>query len=307
MFPDNPSLIQTGPDPSSSSSQSLWSTPPTPLVLIHDGGGTVFSYYCLNDLDRPVHGISNPHYDSGEPFPGGIPEMAELYIKYIKSVVPRGNLIIGGWSLGGLLSLEVASRLAREKPSSSSGINLLGIVMIDSVCPLSWRRGAASEGFLKIIKNGAAWGPHTKEETKLKVTRCFAESSRMVGEWELPAWEADTGENSFENGVGERKGRELKPPPPVILLRAKDRVPVPGEAEGTVSRVDVCRGDRHLGWDDYRKGLITKVVDIPGHHFNIFSDMENLDVVTEEIKRACRELEGWDVRRFFSWGEGERR
>ncbi|KAK4669551.1 uncharacterized protein QC763_204000 [Podospora pseudopauciseta] len=282
MFPDNPSLIQTGP---SSPSSSLWSNPPTPLVLIHDGGGTIFSYYCLNELDRPLHGISNPHYDSGEPFPGGIPEMASLYIEYIKSVVPRGNLIIGGWSLGGLLSLEVASQLAKEE-GDDSRLNLLGIVMIDSVCPLAWRRGG-SEGFLKIIRNGAAWGPHTKEETKRKVTRCFSESSRMVGEWELPSWE----------------GRK---PPPVILLRAKDKVPVPGEVEGTVSRVDVCREDKHLGWDGYRKGLITKVVDIPGHHFNIFSEMDNVDVVTEEIGRACGELEGWHVRRFVSWGEEKR-
>ncbi|KAK4181497.1 Alpha/Beta hydrolase protein [Triangularia setosa] len=291
MFPDNPSLIQEGPQPKSQAA-SPWSKPPTPLVLIHDGGGTVFSYYCLGELDRPVHGISNPNYDSGEPFPGGIQEMAKLYIKYIKNVVPRGNLMIGGWSLGGLLSLEVAWQLAQEE-ENNTGINLLGIVMVDSVCPLSWKNGDAQRGILSVVRTGAAWGPNTKEETKRKVTKCFSESGRMVGEWEMPKWETEN-------------GREIKPPP-VILLRAKDMVPVPGGEEGVVSRVDVCRGDRHLGWDAYRKGLITKVVDIPGHHFNIFSDMDNLDVATEEIRRACKELEGWHVRRFFSWGKEEGR
>ncbi|KAK4203032.1 Alpha/Beta hydrolase protein [Triangularia verruculosa] len=296
MFPDNPSLIQEGPQPT-----SLWAKPPTPLVLIHDGGGTVFSYYCLGDIDRQVHGISNPNYDSGESFPGGIPEMAALYVEYIKSIVPRGNLIIGGWSLGGLLSLEVASQLAVE---GENKINLLGIVMVDSVCPLSWKN--KGEGFMRVIKNGVAWGPHTKEETKQKVTRCFAESSRMVGEWELPKWEAQPVAPTPFDGIGRwEMMREIKPPP-VILLRARERVPVPGEAEGTVSRVDVCRDDSMLGWGEYRKDLITKVVDIPGHHFNIFSNMANLDVATEEIRKACLELEGLHLKRFLSGRDSKR-
>ncbi|KAK0735415.1 Alpha/Beta hydrolase protein [Apiosordaria backusii] len=296
MFPDNPTLIQPGPP--LPSPQSLWSKPPTPLVLIHDGGGTVFSYYCLGELDRTVHGISNPHYDSGEPFPGGIPEMARQYVKYIKSVVPRGNLIIGGWSLGGLLSLEVASQLAQEE--NNGGINLLGIVMVDSVCPLSWRTGDAQRGILSVVKTGVAWGPHTKEETKKKVTRCFSESGRMVGEWELPTWQTTT-ISLFGRQEGE-ENKEIKPPP-VILLRAVDRVAVPNSSEGVVSRVDVCRDDEHLGWDAYRPDLITKVVNIPGHHFNIFSDMDNLDVATEEIRKACLDLEGMHARRFFNWAD----
>lgn len=173
-----------------------------------------------------------------------------------------------------------------KEEGDGSWLNLLGIVMIDFVCFLVWRRGG-SEGFLKIIWNGVVWGFYMKEEMKRKVMRCFFESLRMVGEWELFFWE----------------GRKLFL---VIFFRVKDKVFVFGEVEGMVSRVDVCWEDKYLGWDGYRKGLIIKVVDILGYYFNIFSEMENVDVVMEEIGRVCGELEGWYVRRFVSWGEEKR-
>lgn len=102
----------------------------TPLVLIHDGGGTTFSYHCLGNLKRDVYGIANPYYDTDKVWRGGIPEMARTYAQWIKGVVPQGEIILGGWSLGGLISLEVARILAED-----SAICVIGIVMIDSVYP----------------------------------------------------------------------------------------------------------------------------------------------------------------------------
>ncbi len=97
----------------------------TPLILIHDGGGTIFSYYLLDSVERPLYGIFNPYFYSGESWKGGIPEMASYYVGLIKKVIPKGPVIIGGWSLGGLVALEMAKALA-----SDSRIEVIGIVMI---------------------------------------------------------------------------------------------------------------------------------------------------------------------------------
>jgi thioesterase domain-containing protein len=278
MFDENPTLIQEGPDPSEADDgfSPQWSKKPTPLVLIHDGGGTIFSYHCLGDLDRPVYGIANPLYQSGDAWEGGIPEMASTYLGFIKSALPSGSdVIIGGWSLGGLISLEIARQMADDRDRSD--LNLLGIVMIDSVCPVMM-----DVSRMQLVQHAMQWSEHTRQETRERVMRCFSEAVRMLGEWTLPVWDGQQGKG-FRASVARR-------PPPVVLLRAMEKVPVPG-GEG-VTRVDIHRTDRQLGWGNYRKDLITKVIDIPGHHFNIFHTEDNLDATTEAIRRACSELEG---------------
>lgn len=90
MSDSNPVLIQPCL-PSSNVSTSA-----VPLILIHDGGGTVFQYYLLSPLSRPVYGIANPHFESGEPWPGGLHEMAAHYASLIQAAIPSGQILLGG-------------------------------------------------------------------------------------------------------------------------------------------------------------------------------------------------------------------
>lgn len=248
---------------------------PTPLVLFHDGGGTVFSYYLLGPLHRVVYGIYNPHYGTNEVWADGIPGMARHYLKLLREVIPKGNVILGGWSLGGLLSLEISRLLADD-----AKIKVIGIIMIDSVYPKSPQYQTEMP---RIAQRVVQWSESTRQETREAVDRCFEEAGRMVREWTLPVWDP-TGQKGRE-----KTSSKALLPPPVILLRAKELVPVVSEG---VSRVDGYRQDRYLGWEHYRTDLIVRVDDIPGHHFNIFSD-PHVDIVTEKVRRACMEVESW--------------
>lgn len=259
MFDENPNLIQDPIEPS-------WEQP-TPLVLIHDGGGTIFSYYCLGLIDRPMYGIWNPYFEKEGSF-GSLNEMARTYLDFIKSVHPSGKIIIGGWSLGGLVSLEIASILAKE---SNPELDLLGIVMVDSICPLKMHVQAQP-----IVQHAMEWSHNTKDETRRLVGKCFTEATALVNKWTLPAFEKDP--SSFKKS----------PPPPVMLLKAREAVPITGEG---ISRVDVHRKDSQLGWGLYRPDLIKRVLDIPGHHFNIFTSEERAEAATEQLKVACAEIE----------------
>ena len=85
---ENPSLIQGGRVDEGLSD--------IPIFLIHDGGGTTFSYFCLGPLNRHVYGIHNPRFSSGHGWEGGMKELAAEYAELVQSVVPRGKVLLGG-------------------------------------------------------------------------------------------------------------------------------------------------------------------------------------------------------------------
>ncbi|KAK3940837.1 Alpha/Beta hydrolase protein [Diplogelasinospora grovesii] len=241
MSDTNPNLIQEEDNNNPSAGAGA-----VPLVLIHDGGGTVFSYHLLGPLNRALYGIWNPCYYVP---PRGrsrnwesIPEMAEHYITLITKTLPfprdggrgRRRVILGGWSLGGLLSLEIAHQIATQS-EKDIGVDVLGIVMVDSICPLSYQKNHGggrmeeeggyspisaqqqqqqpsskdstledgqngAEGMnsknVRVVQHAMEWSPHTRPETREAVTRCFSEAGRMVSQWKLPPqWADDNNSN----------------------------------------------------------------------------------------------------------------
>lgn len=84
----NPVLVQTAPPRQYGYLR--------PLVLIHDGGGTVFGYFGLGSLGRKVWAIHNPRFATAEPWEGGIEEMADHYIKLMERAGIRGSILLGG-------------------------------------------------------------------------------------------------------------------------------------------------------------------------------------------------------------------
>jgi hypothetical protein len=88
MEEDNPLQLQTCPRGKLKQ--------PTPLVLVHDSGGTTFSYFRLGSLDRDVWAIHDPHFDTAEPWKGGFDEIAEHYIRLIERAGIRGSILLGG-------------------------------------------------------------------------------------------------------------------------------------------------------------------------------------------------------------------
>lgn len=216
------------------------------------------------------------------------------------------DLILGGWSLGGMVSLEVARQVldfnaaevaqavkAGKKKEQARKLNVLGIVMIDSMNP----HQTSFPPNVKIANPNATkmqWGPHTKPETKEAVLRCFHEARRMLAFWELPTWPSVAAATATADGDGEGAIRtSLMGPPPVVLLKAKENVPLqePQEDEEEVSRTDVHRGDGQLGWGRYHGGMVRKVIEVEGHHFNLFTEERRAEQVTRGVKEGCEILE----------------
>lgn len=219
--------------------------------------------------------------------------MARHYVGLMRQAVPRGRVLLGGWSLGGLISLEMARVLAGDPD-----FTVVGIAMVDSICPVGASTAGAGEG-AAVVPYKQQFGPNTKQETIEGVERCFVEARKSIGAWAMPRWDGSDVEGSDdaqerENGADGEEGQLPAPVPsssikcpPAILLRAREAVPT---EPGQVSFVDTRRHSRSLGWEDYQKDFLEEIVDIPGHHFSIFA-WEYIDEVSQKLMDACNTLE----------------
>ena len=120
--------------------QGSETSPFTPLFLIHAVSGLALPYLGLGSLTgddvggdegRPVYGISSPIYGSRDyRLPSSLEDAARQYISLIqREVQPEGPYLLGGWSLGGMIALKMASILEER------GETVLHVIMIDSANP----------------------------------------------------------------------------------------------------------------------------------------------------------------------------
>lgn len=69
-----------------------------PLILIHDGGGTIRNYSRLRSLQRPVYAIPDPTFNTDQSWERGISQMAEVYSALIQKKLVAGQVLLGGMS-----------------------------------------------------------------------------------------------------------------------------------------------------------------------------------------------------------------
>jgi acetoacetyl-CoA synthetase len=102
-------------------------TDETPIFITHGLGGSVMDFYQVVryiETRRPIYGMQARGIDGmEEPF-DRIEDMAQFYLEAIRQLQPHGPYILIGYSLGGLVTLEMAQRLS-EKGETVSLLALL--------------------------------------------------------------------------------------------------------------------------------------------------------------------------------------
>ena len=122
-------LLQSAPSRAPALIQLKPGTKTPPIFIAHGLGNTVMELVQLARHIRfphPVFGLQSKGVDGiDEPF-GSIEQMAQYQIEAIRQMQPQGPYFLIGYSLGGLVALEIARRL------SENGEKIALLAMLDS-------------------------------------------------------------------------------------------------------------------------------------------------------------------------------
>ncbi|KAJ7639116.1 Alpha/Beta hydrolase protein [Roridomyces roridus] len=187
-----------------------------PIVLVHDISGSAFPYipFALDATlkQHTIYGISALKSNNSSFGFESVSAWAESYANLLDELKEK-RVILGGWSLGGVLAMEMARILAKR-----GRFQVLGVVCIDSHAP--WHTSALP---LRTVPQGVEVGGRLVESAYFTPS----EMSRLVDLWtgttreELAAagklqcssWlitPAASGCNGLEDWFGEHPERVLR-------------------------------------------------------------------------------------------------
>jgi amino acid adenylation domain-containing protein len=155
-----------------------------PLFIVPPVSGSALAYLPLLRrlaADRPVHAFHAPGLDGTSALPESFEDLASHFVRELLAVKPEGPYLLGGWSIGGALALEMALQL------TALGHAVPTVILIDSNAPTPYlaegikekfgELNAATVAFMYVNNFGRCFG------LDLGLTR-----SRFVG---LPAGELE--------------------------------------------------------------------------------------------------------------------
>jgi oxalate---CoA ligase len=219
-----------------------------PLFCIHGAQGTVLGFRELADLlgpDQPVYGLQSRGLDGVAAPPARIEDMAAHYLREIEAVAPEGPQFLCGFSMGGLIALEMAQQLR------AAGRPVALLAMLDT----RLNRVACLPGLTPVQK--AAFYLRRAGEYGLRSARTFAAQGGPRGPVVDPDAPSVMRRVEAVNFQAARRYRPRLYPRPVVLYLAR-------RAVGS-SRYATLRGWRYLT----REGLDIHVV--PGDHDTVLS------------------------------------
>ncbi|MCA2217971.1 non-ribosomal peptide synthetase [Jidongwangia harbinensis] len=94
-----------------------------PLFLVHAIGGTVYGYA---PLARELADAVRVYGIQADGAAADLDELVDRYVAAVRSVAPSGPYRLGGWSMGGLIALEMARRL------TAGGEDVALLALLDS-------------------------------------------------------------------------------------------------------------------------------------------------------------------------------
>ncbi|KAK2746041.1 putative secondary metabolism biosynthetic enzyme [Myotisia sp. PD_48] len=167
----------------------------TPLILVHAISGLALPYFAFGPLsetdeDRPVYGISSPLYTSNVagPLQGTLTQLASHYVSLVRQEIqPYGPYLLGGWSMGGMIAMEMAAILQAQ------GEEVPHVIMIDSVNP---------RYFPKF---------QDRKEHDIQAAMTYNAIAERMNAPEIPLFQCDLFEDDYYSSSGEESNNDSDP------------------------------------------------------------------------------------------------
>lgn len=258
-----------------------------PLYLVHGGGLHVLFYQNMVkylDADQPIFALQAKGLNGDEKPLDRIEEMAAHYIKEILADNPKGEYCLAGYSLGGLIAWEMASRL------KAKGHQVPMLALFDSVAKYEWAgNGSGGTWKKKLKKAGFNLSLLVKEPGKAFEYKSHVlkmQFQHLKGKMRTAYRNNETneieegyipyGKEVYAKSLEAYEHYELKPLDiQVDLFKAKDQMFYLHDPE-------------NYGWDQFAKqGVVKHVID--GNHLTLFDDPHGKEVA-EALKKRMREV-----------------
>jgi thioesterase domain-containing protein/acyl carrier protein len=99
------------------------------ITLVHGGSGQALAFHDLaRSLSYTVRAIASPAVALGEdPLPT-VEQCAQRYVDALLQIQEKGPWVIGGWSFGGLVAIEMARLLEQRE-------DVAAVIVIDTLAP----------------------------------------------------------------------------------------------------------------------------------------------------------------------------
>ena len=89
----------------------------TPFFCVHALLGSVFHYHrlaSLMDKEQPFYGLQAPGLDASETPLDTVDACAQLYLRSVREIQPRGPYRLGGYSFGSWIAFQMATQLVEQ-------------------------------------------------------------------------------------------------------------------------------------------------------------------------------------------------
>ncbi len=234
-----------------------------PFFCVHGIGGTVLRFRDLARYlgeDHVFYGLQAKGLDGKQPCAASVEEMAADYLRDIRQIQPQGPYLLGGYSFGGMVALEMAQQLRAQ------GEEVALVALLDT---FPGRPMSSTELLAKLLRM----------PMKEKISYSIGRVRRLA------------------TYAQRRLSRQL--PPDLLAVRkacylAESRY-VP---KGYTGRITVFRpitkslrsnDDGMGGWNDWSAGGV-EIHEIAGRHDNMFFE-PNVAILAEKLAECLRRAE----------------
>ena len=242
----------------------------TPLMLIHDGGGTAFAYYSLDNLERTIIGVHCPGLQEGKGIVSvhhAADEYAAIARQYLKQSCPgHSKLVVGGWSLGGTISITMAALFPDL---------VAGVVTIDTTPP-------GVDGLTAQQAESVLLHPWSRTDGIHGLVRRQLQLNTRA---------------SFSNQEYKTTVRVSAVNVPVYVICAMDPFRPPESLELPDSCSELLLNFKRpkaaeVAWKALLGERLLGVHTIPGNHWTMFLPV-NIKTTTEALRQGLDAIEGW--------------
>lgn len=262
------------------------------LFLIHPAGGSTYCFHALiknmQHVGLNVYAISYPESLKTNL---SISKLASLYIKQISKIQVKGPYIIGGYSFGGNVAVEIARQLEKEKqkvpkvylidslvPEAYSS-KTISIKNYQSLFPLAWTlMSGNNEAAKKLLKMNFSNHSFNEIISLLKRKNLMSDSLEDNKIRKLFDIWVDN-----HSALGQQPTSAIKAD--IILFSSTIGMPIKIYKLTKMSRT---KGD---AWQRYTQGNL-KILPCPGNHFTMMSDGKNLKALANQFQQEMNVLAG---------------